>query len=484
MVTKQKTLDLEKIMIGLETHVQLNTKTKLFCSCENPVNFSKINKTDDIPPNTLTCEICLGMPGSKPRFNRSVFEKALKVALALNCDISKEYFFSRKTYFYPDMSKNFQITQYERPIAENGFLEIEVDGKIKKIRIMRIHIEEDPAKILHEKNYSLVDYNRAGIPLIEIVTEPDLSSPKEARLYLQKLSLILEYLGVYESDSIATIKSDANISIVGSERVEIKNITGTRDIEKALSYEHIRQKNILKRNGNVVMETRQWIPEAGVTKSMRTKETEDDYGYIFEPDLPYYQINDKQKDNSLKEIPELPDVKKKRFVKDYKLQEKLAESLISDKDLPDLFEMAVKKVSVKNASSWIGIVLKKTLNYNNLTFSSSKLKREWIIEVIRAYEKGEYSDLVTEQIIRKMIEDKRPMKDIVEKYKFSKIDTTNLDSIVRKIIDSNPKAVNDYKKGEEKALHFLVGQLMRETKGSVDPKKAKEEILKMLMLNK
>jgi len=479
-VLRSEVLDLEKVMIGLETHVQLNTKTKLFCSCENPIHYAKRTGKEEIEPNILTCEICLGMPGSKPKFNKAVLDKALKVAIALNCQINDEYFFSRKTYFYPDMAKNFQITQYERPIAEKGYVDILVDGKEKRIRIKRIHIEEDPAKILHEKDHSLVDYNRAGVPLIEIVTEPDIESPREARIYLQKLALILEYLDVYESNSIATIKSDANISIVGSERVEIKNISGTKDIEKALSYEHIRQKNILKRGGKVEMETRQWIPEANVTKSMRTKETEEDYGYIFEPDLPSYLVSGKDVREAKEGIPELPDAKKERLIRDYEIPEKVAESLISDKDLPDLFEKACKVVSVKNAVTWIGMILKKTLNYNNLTLASSSINGDWIIDVAKAYENKEYSDLVAEHIIRKIVDDKIPMDEVVKKYKFSKMKEDNLEDVVKKVLESNQKAVSDYKNGEEKAIHFLLGQVMKETRGAVDPKKAKDALVKIL----
>ncbi|NOR85684.1 Asp-tRNA(Asn)/Glu-tRNA(Gln) amidotransferase subunit GatB [archaeon] len=469
------------IMIGLETHVQLNSNTKIFCGCPNPVVYTANLKNKELEPNTLTCPTCLGLPGSKPRTNAKVVELATKTSLAVGCKIADATYFSRKTYFYPDMSKNFQTTQFEVPLAEKGEVELNVDELKKKIRIRRIHMEEDPAKIIHEKDYTLVDYNRSGIPLIEIVTEPDMKTPKEARLYLQKLAMILEYLGVYDSTSEAALKTDANISINGGNRVEIKNITGTKEIERALSYEFIRQKNAVKRGVVIVQETRQWDPTTGITKALRTKESEADYGYIFEPDLNVIDVDKKLTERLKKEIPELPDDKEKRFIKAYKLTQKMAESLVAEKDIADLFEIASKNVSVANAATWCGIVLKKTLNYNNLTFVQSGLKQEWMIELILSYEKKEYSDVIAEKILRKMVDDKCDSKTVAKKYKFQKLgDVGDVDSIVKKLIGANKKAVDDYKAGSEKSLNFLVGQVMRETKGGVDANTARKKILEML----
>ncbi len=471
-----------KVVIGLETHVQLISDSKLFCSCKNPVTMES-----EPDPNTLVCDVCLGMPGSKPVFNKRILEFALKAALALNCEIAEEMFFSRKTYFYPDMSKNYQITQYEIPIAKNGWLMIkDENGKEKKIRIRRIHIEEDPAKIIHKKDYVLVDYNRAGVPLIEIVTEPDFSSPKEARAYLQKLVQILEYLGIYDSTKKATIKSDANISIVYNstqgERVEVKNITGAKEIERALNYEIIRQLNIFRRGGKVVRETRGWDETAGVSKSMRSKEMEEEYGYIFDPDLTRIKITEEKKEKIKEKMPELPDEKKERLIKEYGLKEKTAEAIVSDSGIADLFEKACKKVSVKNASAWMMILL-KTLNYNNLIYKNSGLKDEWIIELIEKYEKKEYSDVVSEEILRKMVEEKSDMKTIIKKYRFKKVERgEKIIKAVRKVISEFEKAVEDYKSGKKESLNFLVGQVMRITKGAADPKEVrkiiKEEISK------
>jgi aspartyl-tRNA(Asn)/glutamyl-tRNA(Gln) amidotransferase subunit B len=378
------------------------------------------------------------------------------------------------------MSKNFQITQYEIPLSSSGFLVI--NGK--KIRIRRIHMEEDPAKIIHVggigSSYTLIDYNRSGIPLIEIVTEPDFESPQEARLYLQKLSMVLEYLKVYDSFSEASMKTDANISLEGHERIELKNITGTKEIERALNYEIIRQRNILKRGGGIIQETRAWNSEIGISQLMRTKETEEDYGYITETDLTKQEISSSLKNKLKNELPELPDEKKSRFIKQYNLSEKLAESLVFDIDLADLFERISKKVKVGISASWIAGPLMKTLNYNDLRWRNIGIKEEWLVSLLKKFEKGEYTDLVTEQILRKIISDKKSPDEIIRKYKFRKMEKKDISYIIKKVLENNKKAVDDYKKGEEKAIHFLVGQILRESKGSISAEAAKKGIIKSI----
>ena len=463
------------LMIGLETHVQLNTKTKAFCGCKNPVNLSK-----EAEPNTLTCPVCLGLPGSKPTCNKRFVELASKVAIALGAKLAKDTFFSRKTYFYPDMSKNFQTTQYEVPLASGATLKIIPDCK-KDIRLRRIHMEEDPAKLIHAGTHTLVDYNRAGIPLIEIVTEPDFRSPKEARNYLQKLAQILAYLGVYDPMSDASIKTDANISIQGGERVELKNITGTKEIERALAYELLRQKNVLRRGAKVVQETRAWKPETGISQALRTKETEEDYGYIFEPDLSRITTDDAFSKKISSDMPELPDTRRARFIKQYNVSSKMAESLTSEKELSDLFEAACKKAKPDMSATWVGIVLAKTLNYNNLTMKSSGLKNEWVIELIQAFQNKEYSDQTAERILRKMVDNKCGYHVAVNKYNFPKLgEGANISDMAKKVISANKKAVDDYKAGEAKSLNFLIGQLIRESRGSIDAEGAKKEILKQI----
>ncbi len=469
-------------MIGLETHVQLNSKSKIFCGCANPVT---VEGKNSIKPNTLTCPTCLGMPGSKPRINEKIIESAIKAALALNCRIAGEIYFSRKTYFYPDMSKNFQVTQYEIPLAEEGIMELNLAGRKKKIRIRRVHIEEDPAKLVHQSSptggYTLVDYNRAGTPLIEVVTEPDFTTPEEARLYLQKIGQIFDYLGIYDFASEASLKSDGNLSIDGGKRVEVKNITGTKEIEKALNYEAIRQRNVVRGGGTIVQESRQWNPQMGVTKMMRTKETEEDYGYIFEPDLSRITTNDAFSKKISSEIPELPDARRRRFIKQYKVSGKMAESLTSEKEISELFELAAKTAKPDVAATWVGIVLAKTLNYNNLTLKSSGLKNEWVIELIQAFQKKEYSDQTAEKILRKMVDDKCGYHVTVNKYNFQKLGAgVNISEMAKKVISANKKAVDDYNAGESKSLNFLIGQLIRESRGSIDASGAKKEILKQI----
>ena len=475
-----KPLDLEnpkehKIKIGLETHVQLNTHSKIFCGCRNPASLK-----EEPEPNTLTCETCLGIPGSKPRVNESVLHAATKVALALNFSIAEETYFSRKTYFYPDMSKNFQISQYEIPLASKGHVDIPLgENGSKRISLRRLHMEEDPAKLVHigglGGKYVLVDYNRSGIPLIEIVTDPDFTSPEEARLFLHKLSIILEYLGVYDPSSKAVFKSDANISLDGGKRVEIKNITGTKEIEQALKYEIIRQSNQLKKGEPIQQSTRMWNPEMGVTQALREKETEEDYGYIFEPDLTVIEIEQASLQAIKASLPELPDQKYERFLSHYKISDKLAESLTSELDIANLFESVSKKIPPKLAASWIAGYLKKTLNYNQLRYKDSHLKEEWIVQLLHMFEKGEVTDRNAELIIRKMVDDKAGPEDVMHKHKIAKtlkLDLTEhlkfAEEKVDAIIKSNQKAVEDYKSGEEKALHFLIGLAMRETKGSID----------------
>jgi aspartyl-tRNA(Asn)/glutamyl-tRNA(Gln) amidotransferase subunit B len=499
-----------KVKIGLETHVQLNSRSKIFCGCRNPVNLR-----DEPEPNTLTCPTCLGLPGSKPRANEAVIGMAAKVALALNCKVSEETFFSRKTYFYPDMPRNFQITQYEIPLGRDGFVEIETDNIRKKIRIRRVHMEEDPAKIVHVggfgAKYTLVDYNRSGIPLIEVVTEPDFTSPKEARSFLSKLIIILEYLGVYDPLSSAVVKTDANISLSGGERIEVKNITGTKEIEMALNYEIVRQGNILTRGGKIVQATRMWNPEMKTTIEMRTKETEEDYGYIFEPDLARIYTPQKALAGIRREIPELPDEKYRRFVKHYGVSPKIAESLVAELDIADLFESVAKKTSSKLAGSWIAGYLRKTLNWNGLTFRESGIKPEWVLETVKMFGSGKLTDRNAEMVLRRMVEDRLSPNDVIKKHNIGtmikitvtkkvksdavikkiltekmkiddsvKVELKQIEDVIKAVLDKNKKAVEDYLAGEEKALHFLVGLCMRELKGRVDANTIKRIILKII----
>ncbi|MBL7206509.1 MAG: Asp-tRNA(Asn)/Glu-tRNA(Gln) amidotransferase subunit GatB [Candidatus Aenigmarchaeota archaeon] len=466
------------IKIGLESHVQLISKSKIFCSCKNPFALK-----EDPEPNTLTCPTCLGLPGAKPVANNYVIDSALKAALAFQSDVSDEMFFSRKGYFYPDQSKNFQITQYEAPLALNGKVELKMGSKSKLVRLRRLHLEEDPAKIIHIGGLSgkgvLIDYNRAGSPLIEIVTEPDFESPEEARVYIQKLESVLEYLGIYDPTAIGIIKTDANISMGGGERIEVKNITGSKDIEKALKYEIIRQKNLLKRGQKPERETRAWNPQLGVTQLLRTKEDEEEYGYITEPDLTKISFKKNQLDAIRKDLPELPDEKYNRFVKQFKLPGKVAESIVSEPDLAELFENVSKKTNPKLAGTWVSGYLKKTLNWHNLRFKDSGMNPEWIVSLLKMFQTGKLTDRGAEMTIRKMVEEKKPPEQIVKKHSLGKA-KIDLDKVVKAIIEKNQQAVEDYKKGEDKALHFLIGLVMRETKGQADAVEI-QKVLKKLV---
>ncbi len=469
-----------KVKIGLETHVQLNTKSKIFCGCRNPVNLEEEPK-----PNTLTCETCLGMPGSKPRTNRGVVDSVLRLALALKCRIEPETFFSRKTYFYPDMSKNFQITQYEVPIARHGSVSIRIGAKTKRIRITRAHMEEDPAKLVHVGGlggkHTLVDYNRSGIPLVEIVTDPDFSSPEEARMFLQRLAGILEYLGLYDPLSRAVFKSDANVSIEGGARIEVKNITGTKEIEQALKFEIVRQANMLKRGAKVRRETRAWNPDTGSTQSLRGKEEEEEYGYIFEPDLTRIEISRQQIEKARRSLPELPDEKRARYVRESKIPEKLAESIVAEPDIARFYEEVSRRTSPKLAASWIAGPLKKTLNWNSLRLSQTKIKPEWFVKLLSMFGHGKITDRNAEMVIRKMVDEGLEPMAIIKKHGLGKVgDRSEMKMIIDSIIKKNKPAVDDYKAGGKKALHFLVGQVVRESKGTIDPKEARKLIERRL----
>ncbi len=465
-----------KVKIGLETHVQLNTQSKLFCGCRNPVGIA-----EEIAPNSLTCPTCLGLPGSKPVANEEAVRMAIKVALALRCRIQGEILFSRKTYFYPDMSKNFQITQYEIPLAMES--SIMMGGK--RIRIKRLHIEEDPARLVHVEGagggYTLADYNRAGIPLIEIVTEPDFESPAEARAYLQKLVTMLEYLGVYDSASKAVLKSDANISLEWGERIEVKNITGTKEIEEALNYEIVRQKNTIKRGQTVSRETRSWDPSLKITQRLREKEEEEDYGYIADTDLSIIEIKEAMISRIKKSIPELPEERYRRFIRQYRVSEKSAESLVSEKDTADLFEELAKKIDAKIAAGWVSGYLKKTLNWHGISFRQSGIRKEWMERLLKLFQEGKITDRGAETVIRKMAEEKVQPKEVIKKYGFERVEVDkDIKNKIKTILDKNKKAAEDYRSGEEKALHFLVGLVIKETGGKLDANDARRLILKLI----
>ncbi|VVB75185.1 Aspartyl/glutamyl-tRNA(Asn/Gln) amidotransferase subunit B [uncultured archaeon] len=460
------------VMIGLEIHASLNTKSKLFCACA----------TDSTLPNSSCCPICLGHPGSKPVLNEKAVEFATKIGLALNCKINEDFFFSRKTYFYPDMASNYQITQYEIPVAENGFVFL---NSGKKVGIKRAHIEWDPAALVHpsgmgKSSYVLIDYNRSGMPLIEIVTQPDLSTPAEAREFMNLLENVLGYLQVLKPDT--TLKVDCNISINGGERTEIKNVSGFAAVEKALTFELARQKQEVKRGNKIEQHTRAFNAETGTTVELRKKETEADYGYIFDPDLVKVTLSKEFLTKIKIELPELPEQKAKRLQEQYKLSEYDARVLCSDLVLGKLFDSIVSKsADAITAARLLTREVLAVLNHDSLSLSDVDVKAEDLLELVQLLSSGKVSDKNAKQsVINYISGDKSSPKVFLEKNNLLISATVDLDSIINKVINANRKAVVDYAGGNEKSLNFLAGLVMREAKGTVSPKIVLEELKKKL----
>jgi len=458
-----------KTIIGLEIHVQLDTKSKLFCGCSTSAD----------SPNTSVCPICLGMPGSKPVLNKKAVEYALMVASALNCKINRKFFFSRKTYFYPDLAKNFQITQYEIPVGEKGFLEI--DGK--KIRITRVHLEEDPASLVHESgmvssNYSLVDYNRSGIPLAEIVTEPDIESPEQARKFLDKLLLILNYLGVY-AHGRSVLKADCNLSIKGSERVEVKNVSGFKAVEDALKAEEERQRSVIESGGKVELETRAFDDVSLTTYTLRKKETEADYGYIFDADLVETNVSNEWLAKIKASVPELPEEKAKRFVKQFGLTEYDASVIASSKGLSDIFEGCVKSDS-KIAVRLISRELLGILNYNKLSLDQTSVDAKGMVALVELLKAGKVSDKnAKDSLIKYVVEGILPVDYLGKNNLFIDSSSVDAESVVKAIIEKNKNVFDEFKGGNKKSLNFLIGLAMRELKGKADARKIQGIIEKL-----
>lgn len=473
-----------QVIVGLEVHCQLDTKSKLFCGCSTDY------RSDG--PNTHVCPICLGLPGAMPALNKRAIEYAMKVAKALNCEIVNESEFSRKNYFYPDLDKAYQITQYDKPLAEGGYLEIESDaGGEKKVRLTRIHVEEDPGRLVHMGNvergkYSLVDYNRAGIPLIEIVSEPDMRSPKEARKFLNKLRATLEYLSVFDSEKEGSLRVDANISIKGHERVEVKNITSYKGVEKALTFEVTRQKNLIRRGLRIERETRHFLEGRGVTQSARSKEQEHDYRYFPEPDLRPLRVKS-WVDGIV--LPELPDARRERFMAQYGCSLNHARTLTGDLKLANFFEKVVSsdpKGLAPLASTWIADTLIGELNYRDMGLDP--VDPESVAALIRLLKAGTITDKSGVEVLRVML-DQRLKKEktetpdaIVARLGLTRTtgDTGAIAAAIEEAISENPKALEDYRNGEGKALNFLVGQVMKKTRGKADPAELNRMLIEAL----
>ncbi len=476
------------VKIGLEIHVQLNTlKTKLFCS--TPADYH------DKPPNTLVCPVCLGMPGTLPVVNRKAVEAAIMVALALNCEIAPKILFVRKHYFYPDLPKNYQISQYDGPgmfpYARNGWLKISVGGKTKVVRIRRINIEEDPGKITYPTGsmltspYSLVDYNRSGMPLLEIVTEPDMETPQEARAFVEKLIAVLDYLGVCDHRKEGAFRVDANVSIDGGARVEIKNIGSAKDVERALEFEIARQRSVVMSGGEVKRETRHWDAVRKVTVPIRVKEVEEDYRYFPDPDLPPIDIPRSWIEEIAKKMPELPDQRIERFIKQYGIDEYRATVLVLNKRLADLFEECTKSYrDYKKLADWLITDFLRWIKEMNIDLAVKKVEPSAIVKLLKILDEGKISIRMAKELLPKVIAENLDVEEYIKKQGLEKIsDIETIKKIVEEVFKENPKAVKDALKNR-KAINYLVGAVMKKTRGRADPQltiKIIEDKLKELL---
>jgi aspartyl-tRNA(Asn)/glutamyl-tRNA(Gln) amidotransferase subunit B len=457
---------MENVIIGLEIHVQLNRlQSKMFCGCSTAYHSSE--------PNTHTCPVCLGLPGSLPVINKKAVEYGIKVGLALNCRIEEETLFYRKNYYYPDLPKGFQISQYDYPLATQGHIMIlGDDGAERNIRINRAHMEEDPGRLVHagtidKAKYTMVDYNRCGMPLLEVVTEPDLCSPKEARAFLDKLKSILEYLDVFDGSQEGSMRVDANISLKGGDRSEVKNISGFKGVEKALSYEITRQKNLQRRNIKVVQETRHFDELRNITVSIRSKVGAHDYRYFPECDLAVMRIASWVPDIRAA-LPELPDSKRERFVKQYGLADDHAKSLTSEIKVANFYEAVASRASPKMAAVWIADVLKGELNYRNLGIES--FREEHMAEIVQMMEQCKITEDGAVQIIRDLLDKEgNSPQEIVLARGLGKAEDDAVQKAVREAVAESAAAVADYKAGSEKALNFIVGLVMKKTRGKASP---------------
>ena len=475
-------MDYETV-IGLEVHAQLLTKSKMFCSCS----------TDYVnaPPNTYVCPICLGMPGTLPVINKKAVEYTIMTALALKCTIPEYSKFDRKNYFYPDMMKNYQISQYDAPIGKHGCLTIDSNGHQKKINITRVHLEEDVAKLLHRGNYSLVDVNRSGIPLMETVSEPEISSAEEARDYLVKLRAILRYLGVSTGNmEDGSFRCDANISIRPSgskellSKVEVKNMNSFKAVYQALKYESKRQRKVLEEGGMLVQETRGWMDEKEVTVSQRSKEYADDYRYFPEPDLPPLFLDRAWIEEIKARLPELPETRKERFMAQYDLPLYDASILTSSRAMADYFEDCLKLTSpdkAKMVSNWLLGDFSRLLNATDSDIENTRISPSLLVELLNLVDKGTISGPTAKAVFEKMFYTGKKASDIVAKGKLSQLsDATELNGIVKQVLANNAKAVADYKAGKQQALTFLTGQIMKATKGTANPAVVREILVQEL----
>ena len=469
-------------VIGIEIHAQLLTDSKMFCGCSTKFGSE---------PNSQTCQICIGMPGVLPVANKRAIEYVIKTGLAVNCKIASYSRFARKNYFYPDLPKGYQISQYELPICEHGYVEIADNGSTKKIMLTRIHLEEDAGKNIHEDagNYSLVDLNRAGTPLMEIVTEPDIHNSKEAVEFMKKLRTILRYLGVCDGNmEQGSLRCDANVSVrpYGQKefgvKTEIKNMNSFKFIEKALDYEIKRQTNVLKDGGKIIQETRLWNSERGITESMRSKEEAHDYRYFHEPDLVPIEVDSSWIEQIKTQIVELPDSRKQRFISKYGLPGYDAGLLISERAMAEWFEQVVKLgADPKTVSNWMMGELTKLLNEENKQIEECGLKPEDLVGLLDLINKGIISGKIAKTVFEEMYKTGKNADTIVKEKGLVQVsDESEIEKAVDEALAKNPGEVERFRAGDEKLMGFFVGQIMKATKGKANPKIVNELLKKKL----
>ena len=483
MKGKIKKMSMEyETVIGLEVHCQLKTNTKVWCSCDADY--------DNKEPNTAVCPICTGQPGALPKLNEKVLDYAIKAALALGCEINRESYFDRKNYFYPDSPKNYQITQFFKPYAENGVLKITTNsGKEASVGIERIQIEEDTAKSIHTASETLLNYNRASVPLIEIISKPEIKNAEEAYAYLNTLKDRLKYTKVSDvSMELGSLRCDANVSVrkkgetkLGT-RTETKNLNSFKAVVKAIEYETNRQIEVLENGGRVVQETRLWDEENAVTKPMRSKEEAMDYRYFPEPDLPAIIITESRLSNVKDEMPEFADEKAKRFINEYKLNEMEAATLSSEQELAEYYEEVVKvSDDARLAANWVLTEILRVLKEKNISIEEFSVEPQNIGKLIKLIKANTISSKIAKDVFEILLsENKDPEIIVKEKGLVQITDNSEIEKIVEQVLAENPQSVEDYKAGKSNALKYLVGQSMRLSKGKANPQMINEMILARL----
>lgn len=476
-------------VVGLEVHVELATRSKIFCGCSTAFGAE---------PNTQICPVCLGYPGVLPVLNEQALRFALRAALALNCEIARFSKFDRKQYFYPDLPKGYQISQYDQPLAQNGWVEIEVDGKVRRIGIVRVHLEEDAGKLMHagdvvDSGASYVDFNRCGVPLIEIVSAPDIRSAEEARAYLEKLRAIMVYTGVSEARlEQGQMRADVNISVrpVGATgygtRTELKNLSSFRSVMRGIEYEARRQWDVLRSGGEVVQETRHFDEDRGVTMSLRSKEEAHDYRYFPEPDLPPIVLTDEEIERIRAELPELPDARRARYAAQYGLSAYDAGLLVREKAVADFFEEAVRLYGkgpegAKTVANWVLNDLQRILSDRGLELGQTPLTPNHLVGMLELIDQGTISGKIAKEVFEAMVETGQPAAEIVKARGLVQMtDEKELAALARQVVEAHPKVVEDWKGGKAAAAQFLVGQMMKATRGRANPQLAGRLIREVL----